>query len=290
MSQSADDDAGLPGFLEIQAANPAYSQCPEARLSRLRAACPVHRDPLTGHAMLPRYREARALLNDDTLWRHPSRAHPESLFHQFTALRPVDESIPPGERSSILMLDQPDHGRIRSVLQKAFHARVFRARALVEEVVDEALAALAGRTRFDLVAELAIPVPIHAIARILGVAPDRREAFRRWSEAIIVTLNPLRSPEEDAAAIAANEALHAYLFELMAERRQVPADDLTSDLVAAQAQGAPLSDREIAINLTALLVGGNLTTTDLIASGVKLLLEHPDELAKLRADPTLAAA
>lgn len=290
MSEQDGPDAPLPGFLDLMAADPGYSACPEARLADLRARCPVHSDPVTGHVLLARHADARRLLNDPTLWRHPARAAPDSLFHRFTALSPVDPDVPPGERTSILMLDQPDHARIRMPLQKAFHARVFRARPLVEEVVDQALSRLAGRPVFDLVADLAIPVPIHAIARILGVAPERQEEFRRWSESIILTLNPLRSPEEDAEALAATEALHAHLAELMAMRRRTPADDLVTDMVEAQAAGAPLSDREIQINLTALLVGGNLTTTDLIASGVKLLLEHPGELARLKADPALAAA
>lgn len=280
----------LPGFVELTAADPAYSACPEARLAPLRRRCPVHADPLTGHVLLARHADARRLLADPALWRHPSRARPDTLFHRFTALRPVDPAVPPGERTSILMLDQPDHLRIRTPLQQAFHARVFRARPLVEEVVADVLEGLAGAPAFDLVAAFAEPVPIHAIARILGVAPERREEFRRWSEAIILTLNPLRTPEEDAAAIAATDALHAHFAELMAARRKVPADDLVTDLVQAQAAGAPLSDREILLNLTALLVGGNLTTTDLIASGVRLLLLNPEALARLRADPSLAAA
>ncbi|WP_448581460.1 cytochrome P450 [Thermaurantiacus sp.] len=280
----------LPGFLDLMAADPAYSACPEARLADLRARCPVHADPVTGHVLLARHADARRLLNDPHLWRHPSRAAPESLFYRFTELRPVDPTVPAGERTSILMLDQPDHLRIRAPLQKAFHARVFRARPLVEDVVERVLSGLADRHAFDLVSELAVPVPIHAIARILGVAPERQEEFRQWSESIILTLNPLRSAEQDAEALAATDALHAHLAELMALRRRAPADDLVTDMVQAQAKGAPLSDREIMINLTALLVGGNLTTTDLIASGVKLLLEHQEELARLKADPALATA
>ncbi len=285
-----EDARPLPGFLDLLSADPGYSACPEARLADLRARCPVHADPVTGHVLLARHADARRLLNDPDLWRNPARAAPGSLFHRFTELRPVDPAVPASERTSILMLDPPDHRRIREPLQKAFHARVFRARALVEAVVDSVLAGLSGRAAFDLVAELAIPVPIHAIARILGVAPGRQEEFRRWSERIILTLNPLRSPAEDAEALAATEALHAHLGELMAARRRAPADDLVTDMVEAQAAGAPLSDREIQVNLTALLVGGNLTTTDLIASGVKLLLAHPEELARLRADPALASA
>jgi hypothetical protein len=279
-----------PGFFDILAGNPAYSVDPERVLAEARARCPVFRDPLSGHVLLYAHADARRILNNDSLWRHPERAEPNSVFARFVGRRPVDPATPPGERTSILLMDAPDHMRIRGPLQKAFHARVFRARALVERVVEDALAALDGRPGFDLVGELAIPIPIHAIARILGVAPDREAEFRRWSEAIILTLNPFRSEKEDALALQSAEALHAHFRELMAERRKTPADDLVTDMVEAQAAGAPLSDTEIVLNLTALLVGGNLTTTDLIASGVKLLLENPQELARLRTDPSLASA
>lgn len=279
-----------PGFLDILAGNPAYSADPEAMLAGARGRCPVSRDPVSGHVLVLSHADARRVLNDNSLWRHPSRAAPETVYARFTARRPVDPATPPGERTSILLMDAPDHMRIRSVLQKAFHARVFRSRAVVEAVVRDALEAVADRSVFDLVADFAIPIPIHAIARILGVAPDREAEFRAWSEAIILTLNPFRSDEEDRMAIAANEGLHAHFRALMEARRKEPADDLVTDLVSAQAAGAPLSDTEIVINLTALLVGGNLTTTDLIASGVRLFLENPEELEKLRRDPALAAS
>jgi cytochrome P450 len=77
---------------------------------------------------------------------------------------------------------------------------------------------------------------------------------------------------------------------LIAQRRAAPADDLTSDMVALQQAGAQLTDAEIATNLNALLVGGNLTTTDLIGNGVRLFLTHPEQLAALRADPALIGA
>jgi cytochrome P450 len=279
-----------PGFLSLLGLQSDYAANPEAVLAPLRNSCPVHADPVTGHVLVSTHATARALLNDPTLMRHPSRARSDTLYARFTERRPPDPDVPPGERSSILMLDPPDHRRIRGPLQRAFHARVHRSRGLVETVIDSALGDLAGTTRFDLVEALAIPIPIHAIAAILGVAPERRADFRRWSEDIILTLNPFRSDEEDARALAAVQALHDYFAELMAARRREPQDDLVSDLVALQAEGAELSDKEVQINLTALLVGGNLTTTDLMSSGVRLLLDNPGEAARLVADPSLAAS
>ncbi|WP_448580584.1 cytochrome P450 [Thermaurantiacus sp.] len=280
----------LPGFLDLLSPRPDYSANPDERLHALRSRCPVHFDPVSRHLLVSSHVEARRLLHDPSLLRHPVNADPQSVFARFIDRRPIDPSLPPGERSSILLLDQPDHRRIRVPLQRAFHARVFKARPLIERVVDAHLAALAGADRFDLVAALTIPIPIHAIAAILGVAADRLENFRGWSEDLILTLNPFRSEEEDQRAIAATEALHGHFREMLERRRRQPADDLVSDFAALQAEGAPLSDRELLINLTALLVGGNLTTTDLMASGVKLFLENPREKERLMADPSLAAS
>jgi cytochrome P450 len=137
---------------------------------------------------------------------------------------------------------------------------------------------------------IAIPVPILVIARILGVDEHRVEEFRAWSEASILGLNPVRTPEETERMEWGSGKLQAYFTELMTARRAAPKDDLISDMVGLQAAGAPIADEEVRVNLSALLIGGNLTTTDLIGNGVWLLLRHPEELAKLKADPSLAAS
>jgi cytochrome P450 len=138
-------------------------------------------------------------------------------------------------------------------------------------------------------ADIAVPVPILVIARILGVDEARVADFRAWSEAVILSLNPLRSAEETSLMEWGGEQLEIYFTELIEARRQQPEDDLISDMVALQASGeAGLSDAELRVNLQALLIGGNLTTTDLIGNGVWLLLTHPDQLRALRADPSLS--
>jgi len=133
-------------------------------------------------------------------------------------------------------------------------------------------------------------VPVDAIASILGVDHDRLAEFREWSEGVIQGLNPFRNEAETAMMETAGPALNAYFTETIAARRANPRDDLISDMTRLQAEGAPLSDTEVQINLTALLIGGNLTTTDLIGNGVRLLLLNPAELAKLRADPGIINA
>jgi cytochrome P450 len=135
-----------------------------------------------------------------------------------------------------------------------------------------------------------IPSPIDAIARILGVDQSRLAEFRAWSEGVIQGLNPFRNAEQTAIMEASQISLRTYFTELMAARRAEPRDDLISDMVQQQAAGADLDDDELRLNLQALLVGGNLTTTDLIGNTVRNLLLNPAELAKLKADPGIINA
>jgi cytochrome P450 len=133
----------------------------------------------------------------------------------------------------------------------------------------------------------ALRVPIDVIARILGVDENRLTEFREWSEGAILGLNPFRTPQETERLVVAINALSHYMGELMQRRRAEPKNDLVSDMMQLQAEGAPLNDGEISNNLQGLLIGGNLTTTDLIGNAIWLFLTHPSELAKLKADPSL---
>jgi cytochrome P450 len=191
------------------------------------------------------------------------------------------------ERKGILLLDDPDHARIRNPLAKALYKRVARCRPQVEKVVNDILDGVAGRACFDAMADFAILVPIDVIARILGVDETRLAEFRDWSESVILTLNPFRTPEQTSRLVTAATALSAYMKDLIESRRAAPRDDLVSDMVILQAEGAPISDGEVSVNLQSLLVGGNLTTTDLIGNAIYHFLKNPAELAKLKTDPSL---
>ncbi len=278
-------EAPVKSILELSAFDPVAKADPHARLTPLREQCPVWRDETTKTWFLSRYADVRATVNDRTMWRSGERAEPGS-FSRFL----LDESRlhePAGERQSILTMDEPDHSRIRNPLAKAFYARVAKSRPKIDAIVSEVLDTVSDKAEFDLVNEVAIPIPIITIARILGVDDQRLGEFRDWSEGVILGLNPVRTPDETAHMERSQVAMTAYFTELMAARRVKAEDDLVSDMVQLQAEGAPLNDIEVRTNLLALLVGGNLTTTDLIGNGVRLFLLNPDQKAKLLADPSL---
>ena len=279
------DDPGSPqvpqSVLEVTAFSPGARDNPHPPLEALRHNCPVMRDEMVKTWFLTRYADIRETVNDRSFVRHPLNAEEGSISRQL-----IEDDQP--RRTSILFLDNPDHARVRPPLAKAFYARIQKMKPQIEAIIDDTIDAAPASGVFDLMAEIAVPIPVLVIARILGVDEDRLPDFRQWSEDVILSLNPVRTPEETARMEKGSHALDAYFTELMDARRTAPQDDLITDMVQLQASGdAPLTDDEIRINLGALLVGGNLTTTDLIGNGVWLFLTHPDQLAALKANPAL---
>jgi len=282
-------DRPLPTFVQLTPLDPAFKADPHVVLDDLRARCPVRRDEMSGSFILTRYEDVRKLVSDRTLWRDPMRAEEAATFQRRFAER-APEGVGRTETTSILMLDDPDHERIRRPLVQALYARVAKFRPEVERIVDQTLDAIDASAPFDLMSAFCVPVPIDVIASILGVDHERLPEFRDWSEGVIQSLNPFRTEAETERMEATGAALDAYFTATIAERRTAPRDDLISDMTRLQGEGAPLTDSELRINLSALLIGGNLTTTDLIGNAVRLLLLNPAELAELRADPTIINA
>jgi hypothetical protein len=278
----------LPEIFKLTPYNAAYREDPYAVLAELRTSCPALRDEAWGSIVFTRYDDIRPVVSDLTMWRDPLKGD-ETVIRRQLGDQPMPEG-PRGETTSILTLDDPDHARIRQPLAQALYARVARFRPEVERIVRETMDAIDASRPFDLMTTFCIPIPIDVIASILGVDGGRLAEFRAWSEGVIQSFNPFRSEEQTRAMEASSEALNDYFRRLIEEKRAAPADDLISDMVLLQAAGAPLSDMELQINLQALLIGGNLTTTDLIGNAVRLLLLNPAELAKLKADPKLINA
>jgi cytochrome P450 len=144
------------------------------------------------------------------------------------------------------------------------------------------------RGTFDLTRDLAVPLPVTVIAELLGVEPERREDFKRWSDAFIGT----GSGDDDASYHAHNdrmmEEFSAYFGGMVEARRRERRDDLISALVAAQEDRSVLSTQDILWFCLLLLVAGNETTTNLLGNLVAALIDAPDQWQALRADPTIA--
>ena len=194
------------------------------------------------------------------------------------------------EMRPFLFRDPPDHTRLRGLVSKAFTPRVVESlRTRTQEVVDELLGAAMEVDRVDLVEEFAYPLPVRIICDLLGVPLEDQDRFKVWSGALARGLDPdfLLSPEVIAARAEGVLQFSQYFFELLAERRANPGDDLLSRLVQVEDGGTVLSEGELLSTCILLLVAGHETTVNLIAGGALALLRHPDQCEKFRTDPEL---
>ncbi|HET7559689.1 MAG TPA: cytochrome P450, partial [Limnochordia bacterium] len=138
--------------------------------------------------------------------------------------------------------------------------------------------------RIDLIKELAYPLPVIVIAELLGIPKEDRDRFKAWSDRIVASAdNVLGGAGGDSDE--AHQAMASYFHEVIAERRRRPQADLISALLAAEVDGERLDEAEVIALCWLLLVAGNETTTNLIGNAILSLLEHPDQLARLRAHP-----
>lgn len=195
-------------------------------------------------------------------------------------------------RHHMLASDPPDHTRLRRFAQHAFTPRYVESlRPRIQAMTDRLLGAVAQQERFDLIADLAVPLPTAVIAEMLGVPPEDQDRFRVWSTttvtaAMAVSANLLNAPDLQRVA-AEMRAFTTYLRELIARKHTEPGPDLTSGWIRAQEEGESLDEDELLSMMFLLLVAGHETTVNLIGNGMLALLTHPDQLARLRANPSL---
>lgn len=274
-----------PGVFEIDPAdiaNPDAFRNPYPLIERNRARGSLGHDGFFGSYVLYSRDEIERVLKDRELSRDPRRAA------EGTSSKILERNIQDLD-VSMLFLDPPQHTRLRALVNRFFTPKALEPlRPRIERITAELLDALSGKTSFDLMEALAIPLPIQVISEMLGVDPEDRADFKRWSDAAARSVNPLLSPEERAEVDRIRDGLRIYLERVIAQRRKAPGIDLVSSLIIAQEGDDRLTDREIRATCALLLVAGNVTTTDLIGNGVLALLQHPAELEHLRRDPSLA--
>ncbi len=276
-----------PRFLlfEYSELNPAMRADPHALFNPQRRERPVEHDGMIPAMLISSWAEGREALMDRSLSRNFDDAAPENPV--IANVRRLNAAVAAefGRHDTMLTLDDPDHGRVRGVIAEAFLRRAAKSQDLVAQVIEERLDAM-GET-FDALNDYAAQIPIRVLGRILGSPPEIWDDLKTWTEAGQMAFDPTKSAEQEALALEGRRGILGHFRELMDERRLTPADDLVSDLLAAQAAGAEIDDNEILHNLFALLVAGHLTTADLIGNGIHLLLAHPEARAAVVADPSL---
>ncbi len=188
----------------------------------------------------------------------------------------------------MLFRDPPTHTRLRMLVHKAFTPRMIeQLRGRIQSVTDSLIDAALTKGQMDVVADLAVPLPVMVIADMLGVPESDRDLFRGWSRDLAHTLELTDSAAIYEQGAKATVTFSAYLRELANARRKQPQADLMSALVAAEDQGDKLTEQELISTCILLLVAGHETTTNLIGNGMLALLRNPDQLAQLQAKPEL---
>jgi len=193
--------------------------------------------------------------------------------------------------SSILRMDPPRHRQLRSLATQAFTPRVVAQMApRITEITRELLDAIpTTKKEIDVIHDLAYPLPVTVIAELLGIPTERREDFKRWSDAL-VSGDFEGSDEKRDALIAELQGMYDYFNEVLEERRQHPLNDLVSGLIAAEVDGQHLSNVELIGFCALLLVAGNETTTNLISNSILSFDQFPSELERLRDNPSLVTS
>lgn len=269
----------LPQGMALTPLNPTFRDHPHALLDQLREVAPVHVDSQFERLYLTRYADIRTVLNDRSLAVDPRRRREGSFMRRMT--RDDDER-------SMLQLDDPDHRRLRGLVAQAFNQRSIEAmRPRIRQVATTLLDGLADAPSFELIGRYAGPLPTIVIAEMLGVDAADQALFKHWSDGLVQVFNPAPTEAQRQRLNEASQGLLGYLANVVEQRRRSPREDLVSALVAAEEAGERLTAREIVTTCNLLLLAGNMTTTDLIGNGTLALLEHPPELAKLRARPDL---
>jgi cytochrome P450 len=253
--------------------DPATRANPYPGYARLRSEAPVYEVPGVGAYAVSRYEDVSNLL-----------MHPELFSSRgmgTTEIRGVETRM-------MIATDPPDHTRLRNLINRSFTPRIVadmepRVRDVTARLLKDALPA----GRMDLIADLAMPLPVTIIAELLGVNPERRDDFKRWSDRTLLDNYDTLTPEEQQERDRDMDAFLSYFEEAVAERKQRPTNDLIGQLTRAEAEEQALTFPELIAFIGLLLIAGNETTTNLIGNAMIALVEHPEQLERVRSQPEL---
>jgi len=251
---------------------PAYAQLRET-VGRWRTG--------TGSVVLTRYDECLEVL------RHPKLGRAEADMDLPLTIAGNDRRVS-DNTSTMLLLNPPDHTRIRGLVSRAFTPRrVEELRGTITDLLGPVLDRFAAHGGGDVMAELAVPYPVAVISELLGVPKEGNEHIRPLVRASTALIDPASDAATTAAGEAAVMELAGYFAELVEVKRATPDDRLLSALIQVEEAGDRLSMEELIANTILLYAAGFETTSNLIGNGLRLLLQHPEQLDRLRAEPSL---
>lgn len=262
---------------------PGFDENPYEHYRTLRDNNPVQEHPM-GFWFVSRHADVSALLRDARLSvadRNLAAGPMRDQYEKLVADAPV-------RLVTLLDSDPPDHTRLRSLVGKVFTPRSIAAlEPMVTELVDDALDRIADTGSVNLIDALAFPLPFAVISTMLGMPDFNPKRLLELTETLVIALEPVADPDVMTSIVKAEVELSGMMQEVIAWKRNNPADDLLTALIQADHNGDFLSNDELVAQVLLLYIAGHHTTVNLIGNGVAALLRHPDQLALLRSNPDL---
>ncbi len=253
----------------------------------LRNEEPVHWS-FIGVWVLTRYADVKAVLTDK---RFATDSLPKRLEEKNKYLQNDAGGLSALQKASskfLFYMNPPDHTRLRGLVSKAFSPSVVEGlRPRIQKTVDGLLSKVQETGCMDIISDLAAPLPVKVIASLLGMPLEDCDMLHEWSSKLSRVLDPLISIKEYEQLNSVAQQFEDYIQELIVEREKTPQDDLISALVAARDQGDKLRADELSTVCMQLFITGEETTVNTVGNGMLALLNHPDQLAKLKAEPNL---
>jgi cytochrome P450 len=242
----------------------------------MRRRGPVFRSPTSGLYVTTSYDASNTVLKDDRFHVIPRGGYDSDRLDMMSA-------------ASLLRIDPPRHTQIRKLVNKGLSARAVESMSeSITELMHELLDRVEGQQVIDIIDDIAYPLPITVVARILGMPEVDLGKFAEWAHALGPGIDPFITREQAIAARDASDKISAYFADLVEQRRHTPGDDVISALIAARDEGGgKLSDEELLSNCQLMLIAGFGTMTGMIGHGIDMFLDQPELWRELREHPEL---
>ena len=275
---------------KVNMVSPEVLECPYPYYERVREEAPVHQTPL-GFWAVSRYEDVLSVVRNPEMFSSLAQSNSFVTPPPPEVIEIAKQGYP--RVNTLLSNDPPSHTQFRNLVNKAFlPKRVAQLEDSIRKIANDLIDAFISDGKVDLVEQFAVGVPLTVIADALGVDRADMPKFKKWSDDSVAPLSGMLTPERQIECAHSRIEFQKYMVDRVREREENLRDDLLSDLVQArfdsgERAGEGMTMPEMLDVIAQLLVAGNETTTKLIAAATLMLVENPEQMAKVRADHSL---
>ncbi len=275
---------------KVNMVSPEVLECPYPYYQRVREEAPVHQTPL-GFWAVSRYEDVLSVVRNPEVFSSLAQSNSFVTPPPPEVIEIAKQGYP--RVNTLLSNDPPSHTQFRNLVNKAFlPKRVAQLEDSIRKIANDLIDAFINDGKVDLVEQFAVGVPLTVIADALGVDRADMPKFKKWSDDSVAPLSGMLTPERQIECAHSRIEFQKYMVDRVHEREANLRDDLLSDLVSArfdsgERAGEGMTMAEMLDVIAQLLVAGNETTTKLIAAATLMLVENPEQMAKVRADHSL---